>query len=167
MDYKIRVLDRNDIPAVQKFLAKQLNDLFNTEGQPALTADVWGLESTYIEPKRNQMWAVFSSKGEVVGTIAVCTYNERFIELKGRYSEQGAAEIGRCYIAASLRRQGIGYKLLAEAEKFARAEGYTAMYLHTHYFLPGGYNFWLKNNFIVTLDVGGEYELVHMEKLLK
>ncbi|HIU64003.1 MAG TPA: GNAT family N-acetyltransferase, partial [Candidatus Avacidaminococcus intestinavium] len=139
----------------------------NAEGQGAVTDDVWGLGDTYIKPQRNQMWAAFSPNGQVVGTIAVCTYNNRFEELQGRYPEGLAAEVGRCYIAESLRRQGLGAKLLQSAEQFVREQGYTFMYLHTHHFLPGGYNFWLKNNFVVTMDIGGSYELVHMEKMLK
>lgn len=160
----IRLLQEKDISAVQDFLMYQLETLFNQKGQQAITGDIWGLKSNYIDPPRHQMWAVFDDQERVVGTIAICQYNDRIEILKGRYSLEKTAEIGRCYIDESLRRKGIGAKLLEEAERFCRENGYDILYLHTHHFLPGGYNFWKKNGFIPFADVGGENQIVHMEK---
>lgn len=160
----IRKIDNRDITSVQNFLLGQLQDLFSQDGQSAVTDDVWGLAKLYIEPVRNQMWAAFSPDGTVIGTIAICEYNDRIAVLKGRYPQTTTAEIGRCYIDKTLRRQGIGSRLLKEAEGFCREQGYRMIYLHTHHFLPGGFHFWQSQGFAVTLDEGGSYELVHMEK---
>ncbi|HWR07898.1 GNAT family N-acetyltransferase [Sporomusa sp.] len=160
----IRKIDNNDIDCVQNFLLGQLQDLFSQDGQGAITADVWGLAKLYIEPARNQMWAAFSPEGAVIGTIAICEYNDRIAVLKGRYPGKTTAEIGRCYIDKTLRRQGIGAKLLKEAEDFCRQQAYNMIYLHTHHFLPGGFHFWQSQGFEITLDEGGSYQLVHMEK---
>ncbi len=161
---EIRKIEANDIVSVQSFLFGQLAELFAREGQGAVTGDVLGLSRSYIEPMRNQMWAAFSPEGAVIGTIAICEYNDRIEVLKGRYPRQTTAEIGRCYIDKSLRRQGIGARLLETAETFCREQGYKTIYLHTHHFLPGGFNFWKKQGFRIVLDEGGSYELVHMEK---
>ncbi|GBG55882.1 N-acetyltransferase [Sporomusaceae bacterium FL31] len=163
---EIRKIDNRDIASVQNFLFRQLTDLFAHDGQRAVTDDVWGLAKLYIEPVRNQMWAAISPEGAVIGTIAICEYNDRIAALKGRYPEETTAEIGRCYIDKTLRRQGLGAKLLEIAEAFCRDQGYKMIYLHTHHFLPGGFHFWQKQGFQVTLDEGGSYELVHMEKNL-
>ncbi|TCL35458.1 ribosomal protein S18 acetylase RimI-like enzyme [Anaerospora hongkongensis] len=160
----IRRVEHNDIASVQNFLLGQLQDLFCKEGQSAVTADVLGLAKLYIEPVRNQMWAAFSPDGTVVGTIAICEYNDRITVLKGRYPAGTTAEVGRCYIDKTLRRQGIGSRLLTIAETFCREQGYRMIYLHTHHFLPGGFHFWQSQGFAITLDEGGSYELVHMEK---
>jgi GNAT superfamily N-acetyltransferase len=160
----IRKIDNNDIASVQNFLLGQLQDLFSQDGQSAITDDVWGLAKLYIEPARNQMWAVFTPDGIVIGTIAICEYNDRIAVLKGRFAAGKTAEIGRCYIDKTLRRQGIGSKLLKIAEEFCREQAYNMIYLHTHHFLPGGFHFWQSQGFTITLDEGGSYELVHMEK---
>lgn len=160
----IRKIDNSDIASVQNFLLGQLQDLFSQDGQSAVTDDVWGLAKLYIEPVRNQMWAAFTPDGTVTGTIAICEYNDRITVLKGRYPKATTAEIGRCYIDKTLRRQGIGSRLLKEAEAFCREQGYRMIYLHTHHFLPGGFHFWQSQGFTITLDEGGSYELVHMEK---
>ena len=162
----IRTINQSDIERVQSFLFKHLQEFFAHDGQTAVSADVWGLAKKYIEPERNQMWAAFSPEGAVMGTIAICEYNDRIVVLKGRYPEKTTAEVGRCYIDKTCRRQGIGSRLLETAETFSREQGYKMIYLHTHHFLPGGFHFWQKQGFKVTLDEGGLEELVHMEKAL-
>ena len=163
----IRKIVNSDIASVQHFLLGQLQELFSHDGQSAITDDVWGLEKLYIEPARNQMWAAFSAEGAVIGTIAICEYNNRIAVLRGRYPGKTTAEIGRCYIDETLRRQGIGSQLLKEAEDFCREQAYNMIYLHTHHFLPGGFHFWQSQGFEITLDEGGAYQLVHMEKTVR
>lgn len=164
---KIRLIEKNDIKQVQAFLFNQLRTLFNQEsGQGAITDDVWNLNHNYVEPARNAMWAAFDSDDNVIGTIAICRYNDRIEVVKGRYQLEKTAEIGRCYIDEKLRRQGIGGQLLSVAEAFCREQGYDVIYLHTHHFLPGGYHFWKKNGFSITVEEGGVLEIIHMEKRL-
>lgn len=160
----VRKINKSDIDSIQSFLFKHLQEFFAHDGQTAVIADVWGLAKQYIEPERNQMWAAFAPEGAVMGTIAICEYNDRIAVLKGRYPGMTTAEIGRCYIDKTLRRQGLGSRLLEVAETFSREQGYKMIYLHTHHFLPGGFHFWQKQGFKVTLDEGGSAELVHMEK---
>ncbi len=160
----IRKINNNDIASVQKFLLGQLEDLFSHDGQSAITDDVWGLAKLYIEPDRNQMWAAFSPEGTVIGTIAICEYNDRITILKGRYPRKTTAEIGRCYIEKTLRRQGIGSRLLEEVKAFAYEKEYEIIYLHTHRFLPGGFHFWEKQGFRIIVEEKGDAQIVHMEK---
>lgn len=65
------------------------------------------------------------------------------------------------------RRQGIGSQLFALAKVFCQRHQYKTLYLHTHHFLPGGYYFWLRNNFNVIMDMQDEWQLVHMESTQK
>lgn len=163
---QIRPIQAEDISAVQNFLMQQLKTLFAQEGQAAIADDVWGLRQTYLEPEHCNLWAVFTPDGEVVGTAAICMYNDRIDVLKGRYELSTTAEVGRCYINARLRRKGIGSQLVKVMTEFCQEQGYQTMYLHTHRFLPGGFNFWEKQGFIITIDQGGSAEIVHMEKKL-
>lgn len=162
----IRTIKAEDVDAVQNFLLRQLKELFAHEGQSAITDDVWGLKKTYLEPPNCNMWGVFTPAGEVIGTAAVCAYNDRIALLKGYYAAGTTAEVGRCYIDKRLRRQGIGSELVKKITDFCIEQGYLVIYLHTHRFLPGGFNFWEKQGFKITVDEGGIAEIVHMEKLL-
>lgn len=162
----IRSAGKKDIENVQAFLVKQLAEFFGQKRSAPLGKDVWALEESYIWPKRNQLFGAFSPDGEVVGTLGVIPYNGRFAELAGRYQEEKTAEIGRCYIDATLRRQGVGGRLFQEAISFCKEQDYEMMYLHTHYFLPGGFSFWKKVGFKSTVEIGGTLEMVHMERAI-
>ncbi|MCB8816082.1 hypothetical protein [Desulfosporosinus shakirovi] len=84
-DIIIRPIRTEDIDGVQKFLLFQLKELFAQEGQLAITDDVWGLGKRYLEPANCNLWRVLTKVGEVVGTAAICTYNDRIELLKGWY----------------------------------------------------------------------------------
>ena len=109
------------------------------------------------------MLCAWSEKQELIATLAVCQYNDRITELRGRYNLRETAEICRCYVDERYRRQGIGSQLFALADVFCQQHQYKTLYLHTHHFLPGGYHFWLRNNFKVIMDMQDEWQLVHME----
>lgn len=167
-EIKIIAMQEADIPRVQEFLLEQLATLFNKQsGQTAITKDILGLKEAYLLPARNQLWLAYSEpEQKVVGTIAISQYNGRIKLLEGRYQLAHTAEVGRCYVSAELRGKGIGSRLLAVAENFCRQYDYRTLYLHTHHFLSGGLQFWLKKGFVITIDEGGDYQLVHMEKQL-
>ena len=166
--YKVRSIQKEDIQAVQAFLMYQLKALFFQENQGAIIEDVWGLEKRYLQSERNNLWAVFDQDEKVVGTGAICTYNDRIECIKGRYYLPETAEVGRCYVDETIRRQGIGSMIMAAMVQFCQEKGYKKMYLHTHHFLPGGFNFWQKQGFEILIDDGydGGYETIHMEKIL-
>ena len=166
--YRVRPIQKEDIQAVQTFLMHQLKTLFFQDNQGAITDDVLGLEKMYLQPERNNLWVVFDQDGKVVGTGAICTYNDRIECMKGRYHLPEIAEIGRCYVDETIRRQGIGSEIMAAMVKFCQEKEYKKMYLHTHHFLPGGFNFWQKQGFEILIDDGhdGGYETIHMEKIL-
>ena len=166
--YRVRPIQKEDIQAVQTFLMHQLKTLFFQDNQGAITDDVWGLEKMYLQPERNNLWVVFDQDGKVVGTGAICTYNDRIECMKGRYHLPEIAEIGRCYVDETIRRQGIGSEIMAAMVRFCQEKEYKKMYLHTHHFLPGGFNFWQKQGFEILIDDGhdGGYETIHMEKTL-
>ncbi|MBP7249219.1 MAG: GNAT family N-acetyltransferase [Negativicutes bacterium] len=166
--YKVRPIQKEDIQVVQAFLMHQLKTLFFQDKQGAITDDVLGLEKMYLWPERNNLWAAFDQNGKVVGTGAICIYNDRIDCIKGRYHLPETAEIGRCYVDEMIRRQGIGSEIMAEMVKFCQEKEYKKMYLHTHHFLPGGFDFWKKQGFEILIDDGqdGGYETIHMEKIL-
>ena len=104
---------------------------------------------------------------DVVGVIALSSYDDRINSMKGRYTEGNVAEVSRCYVHEAYRRCGIGAHLFGLACSFAKIRGYEMLYLHTHYFLPGGFDFWQKMGFEITLEEGGVWQTVHMERLVE
>ncbi|QKF82514.1 GNAT family N-acetyltransferase [Halarcobacter ebronensis] len=103
-------------------------------------------------------------KNKTIGAISICEYDNRIKALQKRYLNRNIAEVGRCYIEESFRKKGIGSKLFELAYDFAKNKEYESLYLHTQYFLPGGYQFWNKMGFYNTLDEKDYLQTVHMER---
>ncbi|BDG84415.1 MULTISPECIES: GNAT family N-acetyltransferase [Citrobacter] len=166
--FVFREITRDDIPAVQSFIIRHLNLYFNAgRALPTASDDVFDLRGNYLERERNQLFGVWNEQQQIIGTLAICQYDDRIEMLHGRYNLPETAEICRCYVDQHYRRQGIGSQLVSLAEQFCEQQHYKILYLHTHHFLPGGYQFWRRNLFNVFMDVGDEWQIVHMEKPCK
>lgn len=116
---------------------------------------------------KNAFFIAINEFNEIVGSISISDYDNRIEALKPIYQNKNIAEIGRCYIKEEYRRKGVGSRLLNLASEFANEKNYQTMYLHTHYFLPGGFNFWQKMGFNITLDEKNSMQTVHMQKQIK
>ena len=129
------------------------------------------LKERFIKEQENPQNALFvalTETDEVVGCIALSLYDHRIEALHTQYTtDDKIAEVARCYVDERFRRQGIGAMLFERACTFAQTCGYEMLYLHTHYFLPGGFSFWRAMGFEITLDEGGDWQTVHMERLVE
>lgn len=165
-EYMVRSLNKQDVKAAQQFLLHNLKELYNIDGDYPNSRDIWQMEEVYLKSPDHTIIGAFDFKGDLVGTIAVRPYDDRMAEVKGRYAQKKTAEMVRCYIDKSLRRKGIGTLLVREIFKACAAFKYEMIYLHTHKFLPGGFNFWQKQGFTITVDTNDKDETVHMEKVM-
>jgi GNAT superfamily N-acetyltransferase len=116
---------------------------------------------------RNAFFIAYNENHKIIGAISISFYDNRIDKLKKRYQNKNIAEIGRCYVNEEYRRCGIGSKLFELAKSFAHNKSYEKLYLHTHYFLPGGYHFWQKMGFKITLDEKNNLQTVHMERNIR
>lgn len=159
----IRPITAMELTATKNFLLEQCRILYNGQITPNQYKDLENSQEKYLTPEKHTLIGAFLSTGEIVGTIAVSAYNDRIACIKGRYAPSSAAEVGRCYISPKLRRAGIGSLLFEAALEFSLAANYKFLYLHTHKFLPGGFDFWLKKGFKITVDEADLSQTVHME----
>ncbi|AXH14308.1 GNAT family N-acetyltransferase [Malaciobacter mytili LMG 24559] len=119
-----------------------------------------------IKDKNNAFFVALNEKDEIVGSISISAYDNRIEVLKKYYKNENLAEIGRCYILKKYRRYKIASKLFNLATLFALKKNYQKLYLHTHYFLDGGFSFWKKMGFEITYEEKGIWETIHMQKLI-
>ena len=119
------------------------------------------------ENPHNALFIARNEHDRIVGSIALSAYDHRIETLKHYYTHHdNIAEVSRCYVDARYRRQGIGGMLFDHAQRFAKECGYETLYLHTHYFLPGGFYFWKKMGFEISIDEHDSWQTVHMERLV-
>ncbi|PAB60131.1 GNAT family N-acetyltransferase [Anaeromicrobium sediminis] len=160
----IRNISTEEVPIAQEFLFKMVKKLYNCEENPLYHNDIINMKEFYINEKRKTIIGAFDKENHLVGTIAVKQFIDRFDSIKGIYREYTTAELGRCYINEDLRRKGIGSLLFDNIVQFCKESGYEKIYLHTHKHLPGGFDFWKKKGFLITVEDDDEEETVHMEK---
>lgn len=162
----IRPLDSDDVDKAQTFLFGMVKQMFDMDRHPVFHKDIIELHSTYIEDEDHIILGAFTKEHVLIGTIAMKHFVDRFKSLKGFYDESKTAEIGRCYLNPNWRRKGVGSELFYNMVNFCRASDYKQIYLHTHRSLPGGFDFWLKMGFEVTIEEEDASKTIHMEKRL-
>ena len=164
--FHIRRIDVEEVSIAQDFLFKMVKKLYNSDRNPLYHNDIINMKEVYIENNRNILIGAFDEDGQLIGTIAVKQFVNRFKALNGIYKEELTAELGRCYIDENLRRKGVGSFLFDKILEFCKESGYEKIYLHTHRHLPGGFDFWRKMGFVITIEEDDEEKTVHMEKLV-
>lgn len=84
--FVFREITRDDIPAVQSFIIRHLNLYFNAgRALPTASDDVFDLQGNYLERERNQLFGVWNEQQQIIGTLAICQYDDRIEMLHGRY----------------------------------------------------------------------------------
>lgn len=160
----IRSIKKEEVETVQKFLFNMIKKLYNYDENPSYHNDIINMKEFYIDEERNSIIGAFDDGNRLIGTIAVKQYIDRIKAVKGVYNEYKTAEMGRCYIDENLRRKGIGSLLFDRVVEFCRDSKYETIYLHTHKHLPGGFDFWKKKGFLITVEEDDIDQTVHMEK---
>ena len=165
-DWVIRQVTASDIIPALDFIIPMLHEVYPNIPDVAERWDLANMEAAYIIPEDSVMFAAFDSDGQVVGTIAIRPYDDRLEAVRDCYKLGYTAELSRCYIKSSLRRQGIASALLAVIEEYCGQYGYQTICLHTHRFLPGGFPFWLSQNYVIRTEKMGVIETIYMDKAL-
>jgi len=160
----IRRMEKNDIDAALAFILPTLREIYSNIPNVTARWDLSNMEDAYIKREGAVMFLAVDQQGNVVGTAASCRYDDRIAGVKGRYDCRSTAEVSRCYVDPSLRRQGIGQQLFAALEEYNRSIGFDTFCLHTHRFLPGGFPFWLSRDFVILREGGDQFETVYMDK---
>lgn len=83
------------------------------------------------------------------------------------YQGHKTVEVVRLFVLPAFRRCGLARELYRALEAMARTEGVEVMYLHTHPFLPGAIDFWLRQGFaVVDVEADPVWQTTHMQRFL-
>jgi len=146
-EYRIAVAGPEKRSDITKFVLALMRDLYPKGAYEENPRDLLFFEEVYARPENAVFLIAVDADGALLGTAAVRPYDRRFPEVEPTIGAGPVCEIVKFYIRPDRRRSGLGSRLYAEAERFAREAGYTESYLHTSLHLPGGYPFWLSRGY--------------------
>ncbi|MCD1257685.1 GNAT family N-acetyltransferase [Paenibacillus athensensis] len=160
--YRIVPADSDRIDEIKSFVLTVMSDLYPQGTYYEDPHDLAFFDEVYIQPSNALFLITTDASGQIIGTAAVRPYDRRFPEVEAAFGREPVCEIVKFYIHSDHRKKGIGSRLYAIAEHFAREAGYKMSYLHTSTFLPGGYPFWKSRGYV---EYYWESEtVVHMSK---
>jgi putative acetyltransferase len=149
---RIRDVEPADVPAVRRLVEDVL-------GEFGFTAHVGGVERDLADVAgrygggRAGFW-VADAGGAVVGTVAI------------RPKDGARCELKRLYLHPSRRGTGLGQRLYAHAEAFARAAGYERIWLDSSRRFGRAHALYARNGFVLLAHLDNDWEDDVYEKVL-
>ncbi|MCU1784803.1 GNAT family N-acetyltransferase [Pseudomonas sp. 13B_2.1_Bac1] len=159
----IRAVTTADIPEVLAFVLEARAELFPKLDATGMPADLAHFEAIYVQGEGR--FLVACDQGQIVAAIGYLPYDGRFPQLN--YQGQKTVEVVRLFVLPAFRRLGLARALYLALEAQAKADRVAVMYLHTHPFLPGAIDFWLRQGFeVVDVDADPVWRTTHMQRTL-
>ncbi|WP_421558000.1 GNAT family N-acetyltransferase [Pseudomonas canadensis] len=159
----IQVATAADIPEVLRFVLQARAELFPKLSATGMPADLAQFEAIYLHG--DGRFLIARDEGQIVAAIGYLPYDERFPQLN--YQGRRTVEVVRLFVLPAFRRFGLAGELYRALEAQAKADRVEVMYLHTHPFLPGAIDFWLRQGFeVVDVDADPVWRTTHMQRTL-
>lgn len=153
----------NQIKEVLPYVIAFRQQLFPMLDPTIVPNDLVEFDQNYIISQTSLFLQARNNQNELVGVIGMMPYNYRFsdLNLKGKQ----IVEVARLFVEPSYRRKGLASMLFKTLEQEAINRGIDQLYLHTHPFLTGAYEYWIKQGFelMVSRDEQG-FETLHLKK---
>lgn len=127
--------------------------------------DLVNFEQNYLNAPSGSFIQARTAEGKLIGVIGMMPYDYRFPHLN--IDQMRTVEVARLFVNPDYRRAGIATRLFQELIKTAQEKNIKRLYLHTHPFLKGAYEYWLKQGFrLLKSCYEGTYPTLHMELMI-
>ncbi|KAF2411020.1 GNAT family N-acetyltransferase [Pseudomonas antarctica] len=159
----IEVVGPSDISEVLSFVLQARAELFPTLSATGMPDDLARFETVYLHGDGH--FLIARAEGRIVAAIGYLPYDGRFSQLD--YQGLKTVEVVRLFVLPTFRRFGVAGQLYRALEAQARVNGIEVVYLHTHPFLAGAIEFWLRQGFeIVDVEADPVWRTTHMQRHL-
>lgn len=159
------VITADQVVAMRDYVMNFRRNLFPMLDPNIIPRDIQHFEEKYVQHNDGIFLQAKDHDGNLVGVIGMMPYDHRFPYLN--YADQKTVEVARLFIEPSYRRGGLGTAIFNELVAQAKIKGIEVMYLHTHHFLTGAFDFWKKQGFRHTYtSIDNGEETLHMELCL-
>lgn len=152
-----------EAPEVLDFVLQARAELFPKLSAAGMPDDLAQFEATYL--KGDGRFLIARNDDQIVAAIGYLPYDQRFPQLD--YQGRKTVEVVRLFVLPAFRRFGLAGQLYRAVEALAQADGVEVMYLHTHPFLPGAIDFWVRQGFdVVDVEADPVWQTTHMQRRL-
>lgn len=163
MSASIQAVTAADIPEVLRFVLQARDEIFPKLKATGLPDDLAQFEAIYLQG--DGQFLIARAEGRIVAAVGYLPYDGRFAQLN--YQGCKTVEVVRLYVLPAFRRFGLAGELYRSLEALARADGVEMVYLHTHPFLPGAIDFWIRQGFeVVDVEADPVWQTTHMHRPL-
>ncbi|MDM1292779.1 GNAT family N-acetyltransferase [Sphingobacterium sp. N143] len=154
-----------DIPMVLPYVIAFRKQLFPMLVADKLPKDLRDFKQLYIDQQTGTFLQAKDSTGKLVGVIGMLPYDYRFPHLD--IDQRKTVEVARLFVDPDYRRSGLGTALFNQLTQVAREKNVERLYLHTHPFLEGAYEFWSKQGFhLKDFRDESNFPTIHMEVMI-
>jgi len=159
-DYQL--VEKLDYASAVEFALYTRQLLFPEIYHGQVPKDLKNFEQHYVHDPLGCFITV-KDQNRIIGTIAYRVYDHRF-ELN---LPLNTVEVVKLFVLPEYRRNGIATKLYDMLFAYAKNNGITTLYLHTHPFLPAAEEFWRLQGFeVIKREWIDTYDTIHMIKSL-
>ncbi|WP_447507642.1 GNAT family N-acetyltransferase [Acinetobacter lactucae] len=159
-DYQL--VEKSDYDSAVEFALYTRQLLFPEIYHGHVPKDLQKFEQYYVHDPLGCFITV-KDQNRIIGTIAYRAYDNRFdLNLPSN-----TVEVVKLFVLPEYRRKGIATKLCDMLFSYAKNNGITRLYLHTHPFLPAAEKFWRFQGFdVIKREWIDTYDTIHMSKFL-
>ncbi len=159
---KISKVTQADEQEILQYVIEFRKGLFPMLDPAKLPSDLVNFHDWYIDNPLGVFLQARDEEGNLIGVIGMMEYDHRFPYLD--YGQYTTVEVARLFVEPAYRRKRIAQLLVDELKKEAIEKGINMLYLHTHPFLTGAFEFWQKQGFYLIKDAEeGGFTTLHME----
>jgi len=162
---QIHQVKSTDVGEVLPYVIECRKLLFPMLDPDVLPKDLEFFEEIYLQTQTGAFLQAQTSEGNRIGVIGMMPYDYRFPHLQ--INKQPTVEVARLFVEPEFRRAGLATLLFQNLQKLAKQKEVHNLYLHTHPFLPGAYEFWLRQGFsLIDSREEAGFPTLHMENVL-
>lgn len=154
-----------DVVEVLPYVLDFRRKLFPMLDPNQVPKDLKAFEQVYLQNRAGTFLQARAADGILIGVIGMLNYDYRFPHLD--IDAKKTVEVARLFVDPKYRRTGLGTELFQSLLVVAQEKQIERLYLHTHPFLEGAYEFWLQQGFqlIEYRDESG-FLTIHMELMV-
>lgn len=166
MNIQISKVELHQAQDIKEYVKAFRKGLFPMLDSTIVPRDLLHFEQTYLLHPDGCFLQARDCDDNIMGVIGMMPYDYRFDYLD--YRDSRTVEVARLFVEPAYRRIGLATKLFNTLLEVSKEKEIDILYLHTHPFLTGAFEYWQKQGFqLIKTTMYGEFETLHMDRTVR